>query len=323
MKILNILEPGKAEWHEAPVPRPGAGEVLMRVEAVTTCPRWDIHARRDLAMFEGSPFIYPITSGQPGHEAAGTVAAVGADVTEFADGDRIVAWRAMGMDRPGCYAQYVVLPQENLLHVPESVSLTKVASLELGMCVGASFLRLKSFDAIRGRRFGVMGLGPAGLVAAQIARAEGAAEVVGFDLSPQRRTFASQILDSAFDPRETGNEFPVRSETARLDTTIDCVGAKTSVEWAMDHTEEFVALFGVQHDDYTYSPRHNMNLVLCGYPMHSRAAAEYALELVEKGLLNLELLSTHQLPLAQYEDGIDLLESQQAIKICYDPWQGN
>ncbi len=320
MKILSIVEPGKTAWHEAPTPTPGANEVLMRVEAVTTCPRWDIHARRDIAMFEGSPFVYPITAGQPGHEAAGTVAAVGENVTDLRVGDRIAAWRAMEFDRQGCYAQFVTLPADFVLRVPTGVPLAKVTSLELGMCVAASFLQLKKFDAIRGRRFGVMGLGPAGLVAAQIARAEGAKTVIGFDLSDARRAFASTIVDAAYDPREA-SDFPARPHAPQLDSTIDCVGAKSSVEWAMDHTQEFVALFGVQHDDYTFAPRHYSNLVLCGYPGHSRGAAEYALQLIESGALNLELLATHHLPLAHYGAGVDLLEAQDAIKISYDPWQ--
>lgn len=323
MKILNLLAPGQAEWQDALIPQPAPGEILMRVEAVTTCPRWDIHARRDIAMFEGSPFEYPITPGQPGHEAAGTVEAVGEGVTDFSIGDRIAAWRSMWIDRQGCYAQFVTMPAENVLLIPAGLSFAQAASLELGMCLATSILKLKKFDAIQGRVFGVMGLGPAGLVAAQMARAEGAAQVVGFDLSPQRRAFGVDkgILDAAYDPREAGEIFPSRPEQAKLDSTIDCVGAKASVEWAMDHTQEFVALFGVQHDDYTFATRHYINLTLCGYPGHYREAGEYALQLIGQGKLDLSLLSTHHLPLSKYNEGIDLLESQEAIKVCFYPWQ--
>jgi threonine dehydrogenase-like Zn-dependent dehydrogenase len=74
-----------------------------------------------------------------------------------------------------------------VIRVPDGLPPEATAPVELAMCVGASFLMLKTMDAIRGRRFGVMGLGPAGLIALQMARAEGAREVVGFDLSPARR----------------------------------------------------------------------------------------------------------------------------------------
>lgn len=322
MKTLTITAPGKFEWSDAAIPQPGPHEVLMKVEVVTTCPRWDIHIRHNDPMFVGGHFDYPITTGQPGHEAAGTVAALGEGVTGLEIGQRIAAWRAMVFERHGCYAQYVLLPDNFVLPIPEHLPATAVASLELGMCVAASFLRLKKFDAIKGRRFGVMGLGPAGLVAAQMARAEGAAEVFGFDTSPSRREFAAEILDGAFDPREANDQFPARPTGTSLQTTIDCVGAKASVEWAMDHTDEFVALFGVQYEDYTFAVRHYGNLCLCGYPGHSLEAAQYALGLVEAGQLNLALLTTHHLPLSHYNEAIDLLESQAAIKVCFHPWEG-
>ena len=87
----------------------------------------------------------------------------------------------------------------------------------------------------------------------------------------------------------------------------------------MDHTRDVVALFGVQREDYTFAPRH-YSLRLCGYPGHSRAAAEYAVELIVAGRLDLTPLVTHHLPLSRYNEGIDLLKTQQAIKICFHPW---
>jgi threonine dehydrogenase-like Zn-dependent dehydrogenase len=320
MKILTVNSPGQFEWRDVPLPGLGPDEVLMRVEAVTTCPRWDINIRHN-SMFGKGKFSYPITDGHPGHEAAGTVAAVGANVRGLREGQRICAWRDMGHGRQGCYAQYVPLPADAVLAVPDHLAVTEVASMELGMCVGASFLRLKRYQAIRGRRFGIMGLGPAGLIAAQMARAEGATEIIGFDPSPQRREFARDLLDSSYAPEEAGAEFPARPATPRLDSTIDCVGAKASVQWAMDHTDEVVALFGVQKEPYNFGVQHYENLTLAGYPGHSLEAANYALKLVEGGQLNLALLTTHRLPLSRYNEGVDLLENQEAIKVCFSPWE--
>jgi threonine dehydrogenase-like Zn-dependent dehydrogenase len=202
---------------------------------------------------------------------------------------------------------------------------TQVASLELGMCVAATFLRLKKFDAIKGRRVGVMGLGPAGLVAAQLARAEGATEVIGFDMSQSRLDFAlnAKVVDAAYISRDvTDEQFGIRPDLVKIDTIVDCVGAKASVEWAMDHAQYFVALFGVQKEPYTFATRHYMDLTLVGYPGHSVEAAQYALDLVKAGKLDLAMLATHHMPLTDYNKGIDLLESQEAIKICFHPWDG-
>jgi threonine dehydrogenase-like Zn-dependent dehydrogenase len=327
MKILQITAPGKSEILDVPIPEPGANQVLLRVQAVTTCSQWDLHLRHNQPMFPGHDFTYPYAPGQPGHEATGEIVAAGENVKSVQVGERVSAWRDQDHELFGCFAQYALREAENVVRVPSHLPLAATAPLELAMCVGASFLMLRNMDAIRGRRFGVTGLGPAGLIAAQMAKAEGAAGVIGFDLSAARREFAMQkfggdILQNVFDPATESEPFPVRPQPTNLDCAMDCVGARRSVEWLMDRTAETVALFGVQREDYTFAPRHYLNLRLCGYPGHGRAAAEYAVELMEKELLDLSLLSTHFLPLESYEKGIDLLEKQQAVKVCFLPWQG-
>lgn len=314
MKTLQITSPGQFVINEVPIPVPESDQVILRVEAVTTCPQWDLHIRHNEPMFVGGEFEFPLTPGKPGHEASGEIYAIGSDVTDLAVGDRAAAWRDQPMHVPGCYAQYVALPAASVIRLPKVLSAVETAPLELAMCVGATLVKLRRMNLLQSGRYGVMGLGPAGLVAAQMLRAEGAVEIIGFDLSPERRAFAASLLDASYDPREAG-------EFDKLDGIIDCVGAKNSVEWAMDHAQYFVALFGVQRQDYTFAPRHYSNLSLIGYPGHSLEAAEYALDLVKRGTLNLELLITHHLPLERYNEGIDLLEKQQAVKVCFHPWE--
>ena len=90
----------------------------------------------------------------------------------------------------------------------------------------------------------------------------------------------------------------------------------------MDHCRDYVALFGVQREAYSFEIRHyHPALRLCGYPGHSRAAAEYAVSLIEQRKLNLATLVTHTMPLERYNEAIDLLEKQQAIKVCFTPWR--
>lgn len=323
MKSLQVTAPGDVMLVEAPVPEPGPGEALLRVEAVTTCPQWDLHLRHNDPMFAGHRFHYPYPPGQPGHEATGVVEAVGEGVTEVSPGDRVSAWRDPGHHVPGCYAQYAVRKVEDLIRVPADLPFEATAPLELAMCMGCVFLMLKEMDVIEGRSYGITGLGPAGLVALQMALAEGARGVYGFDPSPARRDFALSLgASAAFDPsEELRDRFPVRPKPSALDCAVDCVGARASVQFLMDRTADVVALFGVQREDYTYSPRHYPGLRLCGYRGHHRAAAEYAVSLLESGKLNLAPLSTHHLPLERYSEGIDLLERQEAIKVCFWPWR--
>ncbi|MES2460740.1 MAG: alcohol dehydrogenase catalytic domain-containing protein [Armatimonadota bacterium] len=323
MKILQIGKGTEFTILEMPTPQPGPGEVLLRIEAVTTCPQWDLHLRHNDPMFVGHQFHYPYTPGQPGHEATGTIEALGEGVTGFVVGDRVSTWRDVGHKVPGCYAQYVTRRAENVIRVPAGLPPEATAPVELAMCVGATFLMLRPLNIFAGKRIGIGGLGPAGLIAAQMARAEGASEVVGFDLSATRRDYAcTHFLDAVYDPRNPGLSeiIPARPAAPKLDSAVDCVGAKASVEFLMDRVSDVVALFGVQREDYVYKVHHG-GLRLCGYPGHSREAAEYAVDLIERGRLDLAPLVTHHLPLERYAEGIDLLERQEAIKVCFHPWE--
>lgn len=323
MKILQVIAPGKSTILDVPIPVPGDGQVLVKVEAVTTCPQWDLHLKHDDPMFLGHRFHYPYTLGQPGHEATGYIAEVGNDVSLFKEGDRVSIWRDPGHNIAGCYAQYVIAQAENVIHVPDSLPLSATAPVELAMCVGASFLVMKQMNVIKDKIFAVVGLGPAGMIAVQMAKAEGAAKVIGFDLEVARRDLALIIgADETYDSRDALQDiFPARPETPVLHSGIDCVGAKESVEFLMDITHDVVALFGVQREPYTYHARHR-NLRLCGYPGHSYEAAVYAVDLITHGTLDLSPLVTHEMPLEKYEEAIDLLEKRQAIKICFKPWIG-
>lgn len=319
MKTLIVTAPDKFEVVEVPIPQPGEGEVLLRIEAVTTCPQWDLHLRHNEPMFVGHQFHYPYTPGQPGHEATGTIERLGENTEEFQVGERVSVWRDAGHHIAGCYAQFVARKAEDLIRVPSHLPFEATAPVELAMCVGAQFLQLRAMNLIQGRRCAVMGLGPAGLIAVQMMKAEGAEEIYGFDLSPKRRELALQLGATAvFDSREDLPQFSMRPD-AKIDCALDCVGAKATVEWLMNRTGETVALFGVQREDYTFAPRH-YSLKLIGYPGHSRAAADYAVDLIEQGKLDLAPLATHQIPLEDYGRGVDLLESQEAIKICFKPW---
>lgn len=322
MKILQITAPGQSTILDVPIPVPAADQVLVRIEAISTCVQWDLHARHDEPMFIGHKFFYPYTPGRPGHEATGWIEALGPGVTNVAVGDRVACWRDQGERAQGAYAHFYICAARDVIRVPEGLPAQALAPIEMAMCIATVFRMFEDMDAIKGRCFGVTGLGPAGLISLQMARAAGAAEVFGFDPLPERRELAVQLgADACFDPTDDlSGLFPARPAAPRLQTSIDCVGAKRTVEFTMDLTDDVVALFGVQREEFTYAPRH-ANLRLCGYKGHSWESAQYAVDLIEKGKLNLAPLITHNLPLERYDEGMALLEERKAIKVCYWPWE--
>lgn len=322
MKALQYVSAGRPVFADHPDPAPGQGEVLVRIEAITTCPHWDMHLMRNEPMFPGASFSYPYPVGQPGHEAAGVVEQVGPGVTSLKPGMRVAAWRDPGQTRSGSYAQFNVFDEETLLQVPDAIPYEKVASLELAMCVQVTFDRLLAGDLIRGKRVAVSGMGPAGLVAIQMARAYGAREVVAVEPVAERRAVALTLgADEAWGPGEDGIQAIKRHTPEAFDVAIDCTGLKVSIEYLMDRTTHAVSIFGVLREEITFAPRHWVGLSLIGYESHNREAGLRALHLIEEGRLDLAPLVSETMPLSRYREGIDLLFEKKAIKVCFLPWE--
>lgn len=320
MRAVQIEGPGQAVCREFPLPPVPSDEVLVRVEAVTTCPQWDLHLLAGEPMIPDSAQEYPLPAGQPGHEMAGEIAAVGTDVQDWRPGDKVIAWRDPGKVRLGCYAQYVPFEPQHLLPRPAGLSARQTASLELAMCMQVSMDTLQDLQALEGRRLVVSGLGPAGLIAVQMARTYGAREILALDPLPARRELATRLgADHALDP--DSNLPPVASPEPLWDTGLDCTGLASSVNRLLEICGRVVHVFGVLRESVAFGLReYRKGLALVGYGSHSRAAAERALELVVKGQLDLTPLATHSLPLAEYMQGVHLLSRLEAVKICYLPW---
>lgn len=320
MRILQIQAPGRAELIEIADPTPGPGEVVVRVEAIASCPHWDITmmAGRDLFDRDGYP-RYPALPGQPGHEMTGVVESVGdgvAGVAGFAPGDAVVVWRTMGEDKPGYYAEKACVLVADLLPRPANLTPAQTAAFEMAMCVAVCFVTLGD---LRGQRVSVGGLGPAGLIAVQMARAAGATRVIGFDLNPERCEHARRLgADEAHDPRSEETARFTAARGAEVDYAIDCSGAAASVQLQMDIAGKGVVLFGVPHEPYLYQPRH-FGLTIYGYAGHSLQAAHYAMERVRSGAVRLDALNSVELPLSRFAQGTALLAEQRALKVLYRP----
>jgi len=319
VKQLQIVNTNTVEWQDVDMPTPGLGEVLLKINAVTTCPHWDMHMMSGEPMFPGARVDYPLTPGQPGHEIVGDVVEVGPGVDDLHVGARVAAWRDRGNDvRLGGYAQYVPFAADSLLQVSTDLAPQSIASLELAMCVQVTFDRLRGYDLLEGKRLAVSGMGPAGLIAVQLARAWGADSIIAVDPVEERRELALQLgANTAVEPKDGAF---AEAAGGPVDASVDCAGAKASVEFLMEHTRGAVALFGVLRDDVPYGWQQWRSKVdILGYGTHNRDAAERALALIEDGHLDLSTVVTHELPLSDYAEGVELLRTRQALKVCFLP----
>ncbi len=201
---------------ELPVPQPGPGEILVKIEASGVC-HTDLHAARgDWPVKPTLPFI-------PGHEGVGLVAAVGSGVTDVREGDAVgVPWlysacghctycvtgwetlcesqRNTGYSVNGGFAEYVVAPSAYVGHLPDGADFAAMAPI---LCAGVTTYKgLKETDARPGEWVAISGIGGLGHVAVQYAKAMGF-HVAAIDVDPAKLALATRLgADLAIDGRE-------------------------------------------------------------------------------------------------------------------------
>lgn len=177
--------PEVLEYAEWPDPRPGTGELLVRVAAAGVN-FIDTYRRSGVYQIDFPHVV--------GVEGAGQVVALGDGVTDFAEGDQ-VSWH----DAPGSYAEFVAVPARNAVRLPAGLDLTKAAALPLqGMT--AHYLVSSTFEVGPGHEVLVhAGAGGVGLLATQLARLRGGRVITTVSTADKaelsRAAGASEVID--------------------------------------------------------------------------------------------------------------------------------
>ena len=169
MKAVRIHEYGGPEvlvYEEVPTPQPGPAQVLVKVAAATVNPV-DVAVREDR---------FPTPKQPPkilGSDGAGVVEQTGAEVTSVEIGER-VAFSGLGIGSEGSYAEYAVIAETQVVHLPEELSFTDAAAI--GMAFPAAYYALVTRGALReGETVLVQGAaGGVGSASVQLAKALGA-----------------------------------------------------------------------------------------------------------------------------------------------------
>jgi len=337
MRALVKSAPGRGfEIVQTPVPAPGRTDVLIRVAAGGICGtdlhiyRWDAWAQSRIR----PPRVI-------GHEFCGTVAAVGADVTEVAVGDRVAGechiacgWcsrcrhgqahicerlEVVGVDRDGAFADYVVLPATNAWRLDPVIPLEIAAIMDpLGNAVHTALA-----TDITTRTVAITGCGPIGLMAIPVCRMAGAALVVASDVRPGRIALAHRMgADVTIDARSEDAVERIRRLTdgQGADAVLEMSGHPAGIRDALRAVRSggWVGLLGL--------PSAPVELDLANEVIFKAVRIEgifgrrlwqtweQMTVLLKRGL-DVSPVITHRFPLERFEEAFALLESGDAGKV--------
>ncbi len=204
MEALVLHGVGDLRLAHIPIPNISEGQVRVRIGFCGVCGS-DIPR-----IFSKGTYSFPTVCG---HEFAGTVDLCGSDVDEFKPGDNVVVFPLiwcgkcaacengkyvqcndydyLGSRSDGAFAEYVVAPKENIIRVPDGVTLEEAAQTEPAAVALHAIRRVK--ESVVGKTVAIFGAGPIGLMVAMWTRIIGAAQVLLFDIVPEKLKLAQRL----------------------------------------------------------------------------------------------------------------------------------
>lgn len=329
---------------EVPTPEVDADSILMKVEAVGICGS-DIRIYRHGNSRVQLPQIL-------GHEAAGRVVAVGANVTRFSVGDRICLGAdvpcgecvfceagignncqinyAMGYQFAGSFAEYVLLNKMVVNYGPihkigDGISYEEAALAEPLACVlnGLELSQVKLGDTVV-----VIGAGPIGMMLVEVAMKMGA-RVLLVNRSRPRLEIAKRLGAAAYIC--SGDEDAVQrvlEETGGLgaDVVITCNPSPESQVDAirMAKNRARVNFFGGLPKDRAIVPLdtnliHYKELFVHGAHGSLPRHHQQAVELINNGIIDMSKFISHRFPLERIEEAIRVAESHEGLRVIVNP----
>ena len=327
---------------DIPIPEPGPGEVLVKVAFCGIC-------HSDLSLINGTfPAQRPVVT--QGHEASGTIAALGAGVTAWEEGDRVIVpagrpctacpncrrgdfancmrIQLMAFAYDGAWAEYTVAQALGLTRVPDNVPLEQAAIL--ADAVSTPFGAVVRTGKVGiGESVGVWGVGGVGTHVVQLARLVGAVPVIAVDINPAVLDRAIELgADHAFDARDEQLVDKITEITGgrRLDVAFDAVGLKSSFEQALDCLTVGGRLVGVgmSAESPTIGPTSMFGLTqkqVLGHLGYQNVDIGTLATLVSRGRLDLSRSISDVVSLEDIRVGIEKLENQEGnpIRILVKP----
>ena len=339
MKALVKAKAEKGIWmQDIPEPSYGPNDVLIRMKKTAICGtdmhiwHWDDWAQRTIKV--------PMAVG---HEYAGEIVALGSEVRGFAIGDRVSGeghitcghcrnCRAgrrhlcrntigVGVNRPGCFAEYMALPAVNLFKLPAAIS-DDIASI-LDPLGNATHTAL-AFDLV-GEDVLITGAGPIGIMAVAIARFVGSRHVVVTDVNPYRLELARRMGASrALDVRtETLDEAMKTLQMEEgFDVGLEMSGVPSAFREMLRtmHHGGNIAMLGIMPQDagIHWDEVIFKGLVLKGIYGREMFETWYKMSSMLQSGLDVSAIITHRLPVSEYQLGFETMAGGHSGKIILD-----
>ena len=337
MKQAIMTEPGVIEIRDVSAPSVGDGQVLIRVRRIGVCGS-DVHVWHGKHPFTS----YPVVQG---HEFAGQIEAVGADVTGLAVGAKVTALpqevcgacgpcrrgddhicdelKVEGFQAPGCAQELFAVAADRVVPLPESFSFEQGALVEPAAVAVHAVGRA---GELCGRDVAVLGAGPIGNLVAQVTRAEGADALVT-DVSDYRLAVARRC--GLAHTSNAGDE-PLADASARcfgggkFEVAFDCAGVGATIAAAVENVAKggtivVVAVFAGK-PPVELALVQDRELNIRGTLMYQRRDYERAVTLIAAGELATDPLVSQHFPLVDYAAAYEAIEhaGDRVMKIMID-----
>jgi threonine dehydrogenase-like Zn-dependent dehydrogenase len=335
----------KLELEDVPKPTPKAGEVLVRIKSCGFCAT-DFKAIKGIRRNVKFPLI-------PGHEPAGIVAAVGANVTNFKEGDEVILqpsgfcghchWCRQGLThyceqgfttggdgpedtRPGSFAEYTVTNAGSVLHKPRGISFDAACQTEPVSGAWKGVVHCSQMAV--GDDVVVIGTGAIGMYCLMVAKAAGAGRLIALDIS-------DHVLENAKRLGATHTVNPAKCDARAAVYDILPNGPDLVVESAgpIEAVKLMVTLlrrgtrwnvFGITtHEKFELDGGlvHFLEARMDASFGTNPLAMEKAVRLIERGLIDPEKVISHRFPLTEIHKAVETMAGGRRNKVIVHPWR--
>lgn len=334
------------ELRQYAIPRPGHGEVLIRMKASTICGS-DIRAIYREHLGKGPEGYQGVIAG---HEPSGQIVETGPGTRRFKEGDRVVVYhisgcglcndcrrgymisctseqyrRAYGWQRDGGMADYLLAEEKDLCLLPDELTYVDGAQIACGFGTvyeGLEKIGISGNDAVL-----ITGLGPVGLATGMLCRALGARQIIGIDLIEERLQIAKDkgLCDTVLKAGpENVQEVLELTRGAGVERAVDCSGNVHARRTAIQATRKWgrIVLIG-EGGTCDFNPSPDMiheQKTLYGSWVTNIWRMEELIERLVRWQLHPEDLVTHRFSLPEVDRAYALMAEGKCgkVAVCFD-----